>query len=55
MKGFTGSSGIINFIPRDNRIGFEVNVGASEKANLKISKTFEAWTYCELNENGRRW
>ena len=37
MKGFAGSGGIINFISADNRIGFEINVSAAEKANLKIS------------------
>lgn len=37
MKGFAGSGGIINFISEDNRIGFEINVSAAEKANLKIS------------------
>lgn len=37
MKGFAESGGIINFISRDNRIGFEINVRAAEEAHLKIS------------------
>jgi len=34
---FTESGGIINFLVADNRVGFEVNVGAAEEARLKIS------------------
>ena len=37
IKGFAGAGGMINFISTDNRIGFEINVSATEKANLKIS------------------
>jgi hypothetical protein len=37
MKGFAEKGGIINFISTDNRIGFEINISAAEKANLKIS------------------
>jgi outer membrane receptor protein involved in Fe transport len=35
-KGFADSGGIINFISRYNRIGFEINASAAEKANFKI-------------------
>jgi len=34
---FTQCGGIINFVKEDNRIRFEVNVSAAERAGLKIS------------------
>ena len=36
-KGFIQSGGIINLVVIDGKIGFEINVSAAEKANLKIS------------------
>jgi YfiR/HmsC-like len=35
--GFTQFGGIINFVKEDNRVRFEVNVSAAERAGLKIS------------------
>ena len=35
--GFTQCGGIINFVKEDNRVRFEVNVSAAERAGLKIS------------------
>jgi hypothetical protein len=37
MKSFAQSGGIINLVNIDNKIGFEINVGAAEKARLKVS------------------
>ena len=34
---FTQCGGIINFVKEDNRVRFEVNVSAAERAGLKIS------------------
>ena len=34
---FTQCGGIINFVKEDNRVRFEVNVTAAERAGLKIS------------------
>jgi hypothetical protein len=34
---FTQSGGIINFVNEDNKVRFEVNVSAAERAGLKIS------------------
>ncbi len=36
-KGFIQSGGIINLVIIDGKIGFEINVAAAEKADLKIS------------------
>lgn len=35
--GFTGLGGMINFTVEDNKVRFEVNVNAAERARLKIS------------------
>jgi uncharacterized protein DUF4154 len=35
--GFAQQGGIINFVLEDNRIHFEINVEAADRANLKIS------------------
>ena len=37
MPGFTEAGGIINLVKTENRIRFEVNVKAAQKAGLKIS------------------
>jgi hypothetical protein len=37
MKSFMQSGGMINLIKVDNKIGFEINVSAADKANLKMS------------------
>jgi hypothetical protein len=37
MKGFAQAGGVVNFITQENRISFEINVGAAEKAGLKVS------------------
>ena len=37
MKGFPQSGGMINFILVDNKIQFEINVDAAQRANLRIS------------------
>ena len=37
MDGFTRRGGIIGFVVYNNKIGFEVNLGAAKRANLKIS------------------
>ncbi len=37
IDGFVNSGGIIKFIRSGNKIRFEVNVGAAEKASIKIS------------------
>jgi hypothetical protein len=37
IEGFTQSGGIINFYIEESKIRFEINVGAAEKAGLKIS------------------
>jgi YfiR/HmsC-like len=34
---FTRSGGIINFILKDDRVRFEINLGAADRAHLKIS------------------
>lgn len=36
-EGFLGAGGVINFVPERNKIRFEINVGAAEKAGLRIS------------------
>jgi hypothetical protein len=35
--GFAGRGGVIDFIPRERTIGFEINQGAASKAGLSIS------------------
>jgi hypothetical protein len=35
--GFTGLGGMINFTVEDNKVHFEVNIDAAERARLKIS------------------
>jgi hypothetical protein len=37
MKGFAESGGIINLVKTDEKIRFEINLSATEKANLKVS------------------
>jgi len=37
MKGFAGSGGMINLVKTDEKIRFEINLSATEKANLKVS------------------
>ncbi len=37
MKSFASAGGIINFVIVDNRVSFEINVEAAERARLKIS------------------
>lgn len=37
IEGFTQVGGIINFYIEESKIRFEINVGAAEKAGLKIS------------------
>jgi hypothetical protein len=37
MKSFATTGGIINFVIVDNRVSFEINVDAAERARLKIS------------------
>ncbi len=37
MKSFASAGGIINFVIVDNRVSFEINVDAAERARLKIS------------------
>ncbi len=37
MKSFASAGGIINFVIVDNRVSFEINVDAAERAKLKIS------------------
>jgi hypothetical protein len=37
VKGFAQSGGIINLVNIGNRIGFEINVSAADRANLKVS------------------
>jgi hypothetical protein len=37
MQPFADSGGMINFVMVDNRVSFEINVEAAEKARLKIS------------------
>jgi len=37
MKSFASAGGIINFVIAGNRVSFEINVDAAEKARLKIS------------------
>ncbi len=37
MKSFAAAGGVINFVIADNRVSFEINVDAAEKAKLKIS------------------
>jgi len=37
MPGFAGHGGIVNFIMRDRKVGFEINPAAADKAGLKIS------------------
>jgi hypothetical protein len=36
-EGFSQEGGIINFIRKDNKIHFEINVDAAQKAGLKLS------------------
>jgi hypothetical protein len=35
--GFTESGGMINFVPRDGKIRFEINKGEADKAGFKLS------------------
>jgi hypothetical protein len=37
MRSFASTGGIINFVIVDNRVSFEINVDAAEKARLRIS------------------
>ena len=37
VAGFADRGGIVNFILRDRKIGFEINTSAADKAGLKIS------------------
>ena len=37
MKSFASVGGVINFVIIDNRVSFEINVDAAERARLKIS------------------
>lgn len=37
MDGFARLGGVINFIVKDHKIGFEINVSAAERAPLKVS------------------
>jgi hypothetical protein len=37
MKNFASSGGIINFVIAGNRVSFEINTDASERAGLKVS------------------
>jgi hypothetical protein len=37
MKSFSSAGGIINFVIVDNRVSFEINIAAAEKARLRIS------------------
>ncbi len=37
MKGFARAGGIINFFTEHDKIRFEINVGAAERAGLSIS------------------
>ena len=37
MQSFAASGGMINFVMVENRVSFEINVEAAEKARLKIS------------------
>lgn len=36
-ENFTQLGGIINFVNRDDKVGFEINEDAAQRANLKIS------------------
>lgn len=36
-EGFTANGGIIQFITKDNKIGFQINTDAAKAANLSIS------------------
>lgn len=37
VQGFANRGGVINFIIRDKKIGFEINTAAANRAGLKIS------------------
>ena len=37
MKGFARAGGTINFVLRKNKVQFEINVDAAERAGLKLS------------------
>jgi hypothetical protein len=37
LEGFPQLGGIINFVLKENKIGFEINIDAAERAHLKIS------------------
>lgn len=37
MPGFTGNGGMIQFVLKENRVRFEVNLAAAEKAGLSFS------------------
>jgi hypothetical protein len=37
MKGFAQCGGVIAFVTKDNKIGFEINVDSADQAGLKIS------------------
>lgn len=36
VKGFTQSGGMINFVIKGNRVGFEINTSAAESAGIKF-------------------
>jgi hypothetical protein len=37
MEQFATRGGMVNFIIEDNRVQFEINIDAAERAGLKIS------------------
>ena len=37
MEGFAQQGGVINLVIRNQRLGFEINEDAAQRANLKIS------------------
>ncbi len=49
-KGFTRLGGIIRFILEDNRVRFEINLSAAQRARLKISSKLLAVAYVVRDE-----
>lgn len=51
IDGFAGMGGIINFVTRDNRLTFRVNLGAADLSGLKFSS--QLLMSAEIVQEGR--
>ena len=53
MEGFADSGGMINFVIRNNRVGFRINLDAAERSGLKLSSKLLRLADVIREERGR--